>query len=350
MWPNIMDNARNITALNTQGTKPFLFRNLDPKVLLGTASDRYEGWLGQIYSREKWKGKIKGRTKRIGGKSFVEKTLPVESVKEYFEHFPVLEIDYTFYSPLRDRKGKPTRTFHTLKQYQQYMNQNDRVILKVPRAVSARRMHRGGQYLQNETYLDPKIFVEGFLEPAMEILGVNLKGMIFEQEYQRKQDRVPVKRMAQDLDGFFAAIPQDTRYHMELRTEAYLSFPVFKVLEKHGVGQVLSHWTWLPPLSKQLARAGNRIFNSGRARIIRLMTPRGVRYEDAYARAHPFDRLLPEMLQPEMVAETVGLMGKAVEERLETSILINNRTGGNAPLIAQRIAEQFIESRQHVHP
>lgn len=29
----------------------------------------------------------------IRGKSFVEKTLPIESVEEYFEHFPVLEIE-----------------------------------------------------------------------------------------------------------------------------------------------------------------------------------------------------------------------------------------------------------------
>ncbi len=345
-----MGTARNNTVEAPQRIARFLFRNLDPHIFLGTASDRYEGWLGQIYGREKWKGKIKGRTKKIGGKSFVEKTLPVESVKEYFEHFPVLEIDYTFYSPLRNKEGKPTRTYHVLKQYRQHMNQNDRVILKVPRAVSARRVHSGGQYIDNETYLDPKIFVEGFLEPAVEILGITLKGMIFEQEYQRKQDRVPTDKMAKDLERFFEAVPEDDRYHVELRTEAYLSSPVFKVLEKHGVGQVLSHWTWLPSLEKQLARADNRIFNSGRKRIVRLMTPRGMRYEIAYAQAYPFDRLLKDMLQTEMVTETVHMMMTALAERVETSILINNRAGGNAPLIAREVASRFIESRQNVLP
>ena len=156
----------------------------------------------------------------------------MESVAEYFEHFPVLEIDYTFYSPLLDKEGKPTRTFHVLKEYRQHMNENDRVVLKVPRAVSARRIYRGVQYVDNENYLDPKIFAERFYAPAMKILGHTLKGMIFEQEYQRKQDRIPVERMAEDLDGFFGAVPEDTRYHIELRTEAYLSFPVFRVLEK----------------------------------------------------------------------------------------------------------------------
>jgi hypothetical protein len=40
----------------------------------------------------------------------------------------------------------------------------------------------------------------------------------------------------------------------ELRTEEYLTDPVFEVLKKHGVGLVFSHWTWLPPLRKQLAK------------------------------------------------------------------------------------------------
>jgi hypothetical protein len=29
----------------------FHFRNLHPQVFIGTASDRYAGWIGQIYSR-----------------------------------------------------------------------------------------------------------------------------------------------------------------------------------------------------------------------------------------------------------------------------------------------------------
>jgi hypothetical protein len=78
--------------------------------------------------------------------------------------------------------------------------------------------------------------------------------------------------LSEDLDRFFEAVPKDTRYHIELRTDTYLTYPVFAVLEKHGVGQVLSHWTWLPPLRKQLTKANQRIFNSGRQRIIRLMT------------------------------------------------------------------------------
>lgn len=323
-----------------------MFRNLDPNILLGTASDRYAGWIGQIYRKEKYEGLIRRRTKTVGTKSFVENTLPVESVEEYFEHFPVLEIDYTFYSPLMTEDGKPTRTFHNLKKYRQYINDNDRIILKVPQVISAQKLYRGAKYIENKTYLNPEIFRKQFYEPAIEILGTNLTGMIFEQEYQRKHERVPIKKMAEDLYRFFKAIPEDTRYHIELRTEGYLSFPVFEVLEKHGVGQVLSHWTWLPSLKKQLAKANNRVFNSGRQRIIRLMTPIGMRYQNAYAKAHPFDKLVEGMLQSEMVREVAHFMRDAIENGIETNILINNRSGGNAPIIAQKLAEEFFSGNR----
>jgi uncharacterized protein YecE (DUF72 family) len=328
-------------ALNVER---FQFRNLHPKIRMGTASDRYAGWIGQIYTRGRYEGRIGRRTKTVGGKSFVEETLPVESVEEYFEHFRVLEIDYTFYSALMDGDGKPTQTFHVLRSYRQHMKEDDRLVLKVPQMISAQKVRRGGGYVPNETYLNPEIFIRQYYEPAMEVLQSGLSGMIFEQEYQRKQDRVPVKQMADALDGFFKAVPKDARYHVELRTDAYLAPPVFDVLEKHGVGQVLSHWTWLPPLRKQRAKAGDRVLNSGGQRVVRLMTPIGMRYEDAYAKAHPFDRLVEGMLQQTMVQETADLMRMAVQEGVETSILINNRSGGNAPIVAQKVVEEFLRS------
>lgn len=119
-------------------------------------------------------------------------------------------------------------------------------------------------------------------------MGANLTGFILEQEYQRKEDRTPVIEMAKDLDKFFSQIPKDSRYHLELRTDLYLRDQVFEVLSKHGVGQILSHWTWLPPLRKQLAKANGKFFNAGNECVIRLMTPLGMRYETAYAQGLSF--------------------------------------------------------------
>lgn len=183
------DAARNI--------EKFQFRNLHPKIFMGTASDRYAGWIGQIYTKERYEGRISRRTNTVGGKSFVEEVLPVESVEDYFEHFRVLEIDYTFYSFLMDEEGKPTQNLQVLKRYRQHLKESDRLVLKVPQMISAQRLRRGGQYVESETYLNAEMFIKRFYEPAIAVLGATLSGLIFEQEYQRKQDRVPVKKMAE---------------------------------------------------------------------------------------------------------------------------------------------------------
>ena len=85
------------------------------QVFIGTASDRYAGWIGQIYFQERYAGRITKRTKIIAGKSFIEGVLPVDSMEEYFDHFPILEIDFTFYRPLLDQYGKPTQNYQVLK-------------------------------------------------------------------------------------------------------------------------------------------------------------------------------------------------------------------------------------------
>ena len=72
------------------------------------------------------------------------------------------------------------------------------------------------------------------------------------------------------------------------------------------------------------------------------MTPIGKRYEEAFAQAHPFDKLVEGMLSPGLVQDTVELMKRAAEKELDLFLIINNRAGGNAPLIAQEMAREFL--------
>jgi uncharacterized protein YecE (DUF72 family) len=329
-------------AKNPQDLATFHFRELHPDILMGTTSDRYAGWIGQIYTRERYSGRITRRTNVVGGKEFIEEVLPVDSVEEYFDHFRVLEIDYTFYRLLTEPDGRPTQNYHVLRQVARHLHAGDRVILKVPQVICAQKLRREKEYAPNRDFLNAGLFIRQFYEPALEVLGNALSGLIFEQEYQRAQDKLPEDRVAGLLDGFFETVPRDSRYHVELRTESYLTPSVFEVFKKHGVGQVLSHWTWLPPLRRQFAKAGNEIFNSGREQLIRLVTPLRMRYEEAYAKAHPFDKMVAGMLQPKMIEETVQLLGLGIEKGVKVHVLTNNRSGGNAPLIARMIAEEFL--------
>jgi len=331
------------SALDDLDLERFRFRGLHPAVWMGTASDRYAGWLGQIYTPERFARRVTRRAHTVGGKKFTEEVLPVESVSEYFEHFRVLEIDYTFYRPLLDGSGNPTSNYHTLGAYARHLSPSASVILKAPQEVTARKIRRASGFEANPAYLDAALFEHRFHGPATEILGSCFGGVIFEQEYQKKDERQEPEIVAQELDRFFESIPRGVGYHVELRTEAYLALPVFEVLERHGVGQVLSHWTWLPPLRKQFALAGERFLNPSQC-VLRLMTPRNVRYEDAYALAHPFDRLVEGMMDPTMVRDAACLMHTAADRGVRANVIVNNRSGGNAPLISQALAREFLSA------
>ncbi len=321
----------------------FRFRGLHPGIRIGTASDRYAGWIGQIYSEERYRGRIGKRAHKVGKKSFREEVLPVDSVEEYFDHFRVLEIDYTFYSAPLDAAGAPTRTFRILADYRSFMREGDFVFLKVPQVICARKLLRAGGLVENEDFLNPRKFTEQFYGPVSDIMGDRLGGFVFEQEYHRSETRPPVRELADRLDSFFSAVPADTRYHFELRTEAYITRPVLDVFEKHGIGQVLSHWTWLPTLRKQFADSGRRFSNSGRQCLIRLMTPLGTRYEDAYAKAFPFTGLIDGMLQPRMIEDTANLAAEGIRQGVQVNVIVNNRSGGNAPLIARQLVMSFVK-------
>ena len=51
------------------------------------------------------------------------------------------------------------------------------------------------------------------------------------------------------------------------------------------------------------------------------------------------------MMNPEMVDKTVDIMRAATENDVQINVIVNNRAGGNASLIAQQIARQSLEGR-----
>src|SRR3954451_7243334 len=58
------------------------------KIFIGTSSWRYEGWLGQVYTPERYY--TRGR--------FSKKKFHEESIQEYAETFPIIGGDFSFYS------------------------------------------------------------------------------------------------------------------------------------------------------------------------------------------------------------------------------------------------------------
>jgi len=334
-------DSRDESPEDLADTPRFRFRDLHPDLYCGTASDRYGGWLGQIYPREKYAAQLQLRSKTVGGRTFNEQVLPVKSVRDYFRHFRILEIDFTFYQALLDAKGQPTRTHRTLKAYLGHLGPEDRLLLKVPQSVMAPELFRGKAPLSNDAYLDADLFAENFYAPAVEICGDHLWGFVFEQGYVIKARRQPSRQLALNLEKFFSRVPPDPRYHLELRTAPYLAPPLFEVLARCGVGQVYSHWTWLPDLMTQFLKGEEQFHSKARQVVVRLITPRGMRYADSYHKAQPFNQLVPGMLDETMLDHTADLVKAALDQAYTAALIVNNRAGGNAPMIAEALARRI---------
>jgi uncharacterized protein YecE (DUF72 family) len=52
------------------------------------------------------------------------------------------------------------------------------------------------------------------------------------------------------------------------------------------------------------------------------------------------------MLDPEMIEDTAKIVNEAQKDKVQVSLIINNRAGGNAPLIAEKIAERMHKEKQ----
>ncbi|HLT46972.1 MAG TPA: DUF72 domain-containing protein [Rubricoccaceae bacterium] len=361
------------------------FRGVHPNLRFGTASDRYAGWLGQVYPEDRWAERVATRTKRLGGDTFQERTLPVESTADYFRHFSVVELDFTFYRPLADEDGGPTPNRFVLERYAEHAPDTARFLLKAPQAYTARTVRqsqealdaaartdeslapkgrgpKGGRgrgnrpvYVPNPTYLDAKGFTERFLAPAVDVLGDRLAGVIFEQEYARVRESPPPEAFVGELDAFFADVPEAVggrrvQAHLEIRSPHLLTEPYAAWLEARGLGFVFSHWTWLPPLAEQWALAGGRFTAANGEAVLRLLTPLRMPYEDAYALAHPFDAPAPELAAgaEAMVEDAADLARKAVDAGAVLNVIANNRAFGNAPALDQAVASRFLEHAERV--
>ncbi|NNF04214.1 MAG: DUF72 domain-containing protein [Rhodothermales bacterium] len=331
------------------------FRHVHPNIEFGTASDRYAGWIGQIYS-DRWNERISSRKRTLGGRKYEERQVPVESVVEYFEHFRVLELDFTFYRVLVEPGGDAGGNFFALQKYADEAPDNARFLLKAPQQVTARKLFRSSNgkpsWQDNADYLNREMYLKGFLHPAQELLGDRLQGVIFEQEYQRRNESPGEEEFVGGLSEFFAdvdaAVPVDeVPTHLEIRSPHLLTKSYFDWLEDAGLGHVFSHWTWLPPIREQWDMCGGRLTSSDRHVVARLLTPLRKKYADAYALAHPFDSAVEEIFDTqqakEMVLDTTALTIQALKHDFAATVILNNRAWGNAPAMGQVIARRVQE-------
>ena len=290
-----------------------------PLVRFGTSTWTYEGWQGQVYTRQ-----------------YAKSTFARECLGEYCQYqykneplFRTVGNDSTFYRP------------PTANQLRRYLNQipdDFEMCFKVWEEITIpsyanqpRYGPRAGQ--PNPRFLDAKLFNELVLTPYREANFEPHTGPLF-FEFQRHS--LSTDAFCARLDEFFGQLPKEFRYAIEIRNAGLLGPEYHKVLETHSVAHVYNHWSSMPPLAEQHQRMSSF---TAPFTVLRLLTPLKMTYEAAKKRAEPYNKIVGEL--PEMRRDTVNLVKQAIEGKRQAYVLVNNRSEGNAPLTVQALVERL---------
>jgi uncharacterized protein YecE (DUF72 family) len=293
--------------------------SLSPLIRFGTSTWAYEGWEGQVYKRQ-----------------YAKSTFIRECLGEYCQYqyegeplFRTVGNDSTFYGP---------PTANQLRHYLTQIPEDFQMCFKVWEEITIPSYALHNRYgtdagQPNPRFLDAQLFKDFVLTPHRKAQFEAHTGP-FLFEFQRHG--MSASEFLGKLDQFFAKLPKDFSYAVEIRNAGLLGPDYQKVLQAHGVAHVYNHWSYMPSLAEQHNRMGRF---TGPFTVLRLLTPLKISYEAAKKRAAPYTKIVGEL--PEMRRDTVELVRKAVAENRRAYVLVNNRAEGNAPLTVEALTDQL---------
>jgi uncharacterized protein YecE (DUF72 family) len=290
------------------------------QLYLGTSSWKYEGWLGQIYTPERyqWHG-------RFSRKRFEE-----ECLAEYAESFPIVCGDFSFYQ-------FPTDTFWA----KLFGNAPPplQFALKVPEEITASTFPRHPRYGQragaaNANFLSLEVLKTEFLDLLLPYRD-RIVALIFEFGAFAKSTLRDLAGFVEALRPVIAGLPDSFRYGVEIRNAEFLAEPYFSLLRDHNVAHVFNAWTRMI-ISKQMRmeEAFTADFTLARA-LLRL----GQKYENAVKAFSPYREV--EEPNHEVREALRNLLLRAKQRGEPTYIFVNNRLEGNAPGTIEAIIEDL---------
>jgi len=296
---------------------------LPENIKFGTSSWNYPGWQGIVY-QQPYKD---------------EKALRKDALSEYvrFPWFRTVGIDSSFYAP---------PAVSTLSRYKQQVPADFRWAAKVWERISVPQFGTHPRYgalagKENPDFLSPKLFNEQFLHPFRESqTTAHCEVFILQfQAFPQKTVEQPEWFYAA-LEKFFSGIPQDFRFATELRNRELISHDYLSILNKHRHTHCFNHWDAMPPLIEQMKLIAACGGINHPLYVARLLTPLGMRYQQAVKKFSPYNRLVAA--NPRMRADTVRLAKRAVERGAQAYILVNNRSEGNAPITINEIGKSIV--------
>ena len=289
-------------------------------VYIGGSSWKYEGWLGQVYSRERYLSRGK----------FSRKQFEADCLREYAETFPTVCGDFAFYQ------------FPTVEFWQKLFGQTPegfRFAFKVPEQITCKVFPVHPRYgsqagTENEGFLDAQMLREMFLRPLLPYREKTAL-LIFEFGAFGRRAFAELGAFLDQLDPFLRQLPAEFRYAVEIRNPDFLEKDYFSCLREHGVAHVYNAWSKMPELRHQVA-----IPDSVTADFLvcRALLRRGRVYEDAVATFAPYTEVKDP--NPEARESMRTLIAEAKNERRSLFLFVNNRLEGNAPTTILSIVDE----------
>jgi uncharacterized protein YecE (DUF72 family) len=288
-------------------------------VYIGGSSWKYEGWLGQIYRRERYLARGK----------FSKKLFEQECLKEYAETFPTVCGDFAFYQFPTDEFWR--RLFlQTPKGFQFAFKVPEQITCKVF-PIHPRYGPQAGR--DNETFLDVRMFYEMFARPLLPYRDKTAL-LIFEFGAFGRKAFHDVGEFLERLDPFLAALPQEFRYAVEIRNPDFLEPDYFRCLRERRVAHVYNAWSKMPELKSQIVLPGSATADF---LVCRALLRRGRVYEEAVATFSPYTEVQDP--NPEARDSMRVLIRQAREEKKMLFLYVNNRLEGNAPMTILSVVE-----------
>ncbi|MBI4904132.1 MAG: DUF72 domain-containing protein [Acidobacteria bacterium] len=291
--------------------RPRLAELASEGVYLGTSSWKYEGWMDQIYTRERYH--TRGR--------FSQKKFEAECLDEYAKTFPIVCGDFSFYQ------------FPTEGYWQRLFTgapSGLRFALKVPEDITVKRFPRHDRYgaragIENEMFLNAPYFGDAFLKP-LEAYQPRIAALIFEFGAFAQGAFEGAPPFLVQLDAFLDALPKTFRYSVEVRNPELLGPDYFGCLRSHNTAHVFNAWTRMPELGSQMAidAAYTADFT-----LVRALLRRGRAYEEAVQKFKPY--LHVQDPNPPARDAIRKLIERSKRQKQLSFIFVNNRLEGNAP-------------------
>lgn len=288
-------------------------------ILIGTSSWKYEGWFGQIYTRDRYL--TRGR--------FSQKRFQDECLSEYAETFPIVCGDFSFYQFPSEQYWR--KLFGSAPPALQF-------AFKAPEDVTVRQFPRHPRYGpragdDNSSFLDAALFQNAFLD-LLAPYQPRVALLILEFGSFPKQCFPDTSAFLKELDPFLAALPHDFRYAVEIRNPEFLSPEYFACLRSHRVAHIFSAWTRMPEIGVQMHL---RDAYTADFTIARALLRRGRAYEDAVAKFTPYSHVQDP--NPDTRDALRTLIAHARERHQPSYIFVNNRLEGNAPETIEAITD-----------